>query len=553
MTIDGIILHQIKRELSSYFPCKLMKIQQISDFELIFHIRTNSQTHQLLISLHSTYNRIHLTKEKYQTLEHPNNFVMLLRKQIDGATFISIDQIGLDRIFKISIDVRNDLGDIHRKYLYVELMGKYANLILVNKENKIIDALKRIPPFEENRRIIFAGATFILPEQHAGKKDPFATNLYNLEESFVKQFHGFSPLLSKEVQYRIHKGQKFADIIQEIGQSSSIFITYEAQKTYFHCIPLLHLEKEYIQYPTMTAFDTIYYSIEELVRAKQSNTDLYRIVKQELHKVEKKLPKLKHSYEESLDFEKYQVYADLLYAHPHTEKQALVELPNFENTKMINIPLNMKLDIKQNAKKFYQKYHKLKRGLIILQEQIARCEQDIVFWDNLNTQLSQASALDAEEIREELIKLGYIKTTHHKKKKKKNDIPHFTIYQIDHVPIYVGKNNIQNDYITFHIAKKTDIWMHAQGYHGAHVLIQESNPSENVLRAAAMLAAYFSKGRDSSSVPVDYCAAKEIKKIPGANMGLVAIHAHKTIYIDPDPIQIEKWKQNIQQTNEHKK
>ena len=172
MALDGLLLHQVQKELQSFLPAKLTKLQQISDTELLFTIRTQKGTRRLMISLHSVYNRINLTQESYTTMETPGNFLMLLRKQIDGGILRSLNQVGLDRILHMVIEARDELGDIHDRHLYIELMGKYANMILVDEEGHILDALKRIPPFENNRRTIHPGALYQLPAPHTGKQIP---------------------------------------------------------------------------------------------------------------------------------------------------------------------------------------------------------------------------------------------------------------------------------------------------------------------------------------------------------------------------------------------
>ncbi len=210
MAIDGILLSGICNELKNYLPCKINKIQQVSSFELLFAIRANRANHKLFISLHSQFNRINISNESYTTLETPSNFVMLLRKKCDGAIITNIEQVGLDRILLIDIEARNELGDIESLKMSIELMGKYANIVLIDENNRIIDALKRIPPFENNQRTIHPGASFVLPAAHLDKQDPFTSTHYDLNVALYKQFHGFSPLLSREVQHRSIHSRRFA-------------------------------------------------------------------------------------------------------------------------------------------------------------------------------------------------------------------------------------------------------------------------------------------------------------------------------------------------------
>lgn len=541
MAIDGIVLRQITKELQAAMPAKINKIQQLSDTEIIFQLRTVQGGKKLMISTHSVYNRINYTKEGYTTLETPSNFVMLLRKQIDGGIIKALTQVGLDRILHLEIEARNELGDIHQKHLYIELMGKYANMVFVGEDGRIIDALKRIPPFENNKRTIHPGAMYALPAPHMNKQDPFINQEADFEGNLTKQFHGFSPLLSNEVSYRLHQGQSFSQIMEEIDTSDQLYISDLDNNMQFHVIPLQHLEVSSRHYPIMKGLDILYYEKEEKVRIKQQSGDLFKVVKHELHRNTAKLPKLQEAIDDAMDCEKYREYGDLLFAYMGSiERTSEVILPSFETGEDVCIPLDLRYDIKQNANKYYQKYHKSKRAQEYLEEQIALCEKEIRYFEAMQVQLEQASMQDAMEIREELMRLKYMKEVNRRiRKKKKQELPHFETFVFDDIKIYVGKNNIQNDYVTWKLARKQDTWLHAKDLHGAHVIITTDSPSEQLLRDAAMLAAWYSSGRYSSSVPINYCLVKQLKKIPGNKGSFVSLSNYKTIYIDPEPEHIQ--------------
>lgn len=542
MAIDGLLLRQLTKEIDTYIPAKITKMQQISDTEILFVLRSQMGTKRLMVSLHSVYNRMNITEESYTTLETPGNFVMVLRKQIDGGIIKSIEQAGLDRILHMSIEARNELGDIHTKHLYMELMGKYANMVLVDEDGRIIDALKRIPPFENNKRTIHPGAQYVLPQAHTGKQDPFTCDVYDPNESFTKQFHGFSPLLSSEMQHRLQQGESFRDVMDLIASSTTLYISDVKDTMMFHCIPLTHLGVTPRAYSMMKGMDILYYEKEEKVRIKQQSGDLFRVVKRELHKNTSKLPKLKGSLADAMDCEKYRIYGDLLFAYMgQIEKAPQIILPSFEDGEDVKIPIDMRFDIKQNANKYYQKYHKAKRAQEILQEQIQLCEKEIRYFEAMQLQLEQASIQDAMEIREELSKQQYMKPQKVKvRKKKKEELPHFETFVFGDVRLYVGKNNLQNDFVTWKLGRKNDIWLHAKDLHGAHVIITTPEPDETLLRDAAMLAAWYSSGRFSSSVPINYCFVKQLKKIPGNKGSFVSLSNYKTIYIDPDPSHIQE-------------
>ena len=539
MALDGLLLYQIQEDLQEILPCRINKIQNISDVELLWTLRSAHQTHRLLISLHSTYNRIHLTQANYTTLESPTNFVMLLRKQIEGGFIRKIEQIGLDRVLKIAIEARDELGDLHMHDLYVELMGKYANLILVNEEGIIVDALKRIPVFENNQRLIHPGAHYTLPKQDERKQDPFNCDTSKLDDTqpYSAQLHGCSPLLSRELQYRFKHGESLHAIMQELTESHTLYLYRREGKSLFHCLALTHLGEADNHFPLMEGMDMLFYEKEEQVRIKQQSGDIARVIRRELTKNKNKLPKLLQALDEAMDCDHYREYGDLLFAyHSQIQKEPMITLPSFEREENVQIPIDMRFDIARNANRYYQKYHKQRRAQTILQEQIHLCEEQIQYFEQLDAQLAIASVPDAIEIREELVRQGHMKPKKagiHRRSKGKQ-IPHYTTFSIGETLVYLGKNNLQNEYLTRTLARKNDLWFHAKGYHGAHVICCNSEPDESLLRICAMLAAYYSQGRYSSSVPVDYCQVRQLKKVPGSKSGMVTMQSYRTIYIDPD-------------------
>lgn len=536
MALDGIVLNQIMKGLNEVVPGKINKIQQVSDTEILFTIRANNYNHKLMISAHSTYNRIHLTNRTYNTPEIPQNFIMVLRKHISGAIIKKLEQMGLDRVLKFTLEARNELGDIHEMYIYVELMGKYANLILVNEENKVVDALKRIPPFENNTRTIHPGAVFVPVPAQKGKKDPYQDENYQLEDTFTKQYFGFSPLLSSEVEYRLRNNEDWFSIMHEMASSSTLYVYEKDGKEYFHILPLKHLNSEGKTYDLQEGMDQIYFEKEEKVRIKEQSGDLFKVVRQELKKSRNKLLKLEKTLEDAYDLEQYRIYGDLLYAYayqfPYKQKQ--VVLPDFETGEDVIIPLDEKFDIKQNAKKYYQKYTKSKTAQVEIAKQIELCEETIDYFETLEAQLEQANFNDAEEIREELSEKGYMRKRIQRIRSRKKKKPNFLTIEVDGYHIYVGKNNIQNDYITFKQSRKDHTWFHVKDLHGSHVVVDGKDLNENVIRTAAMLAAYYSQGRNSSSVPVNYCLIGQLRKPNKAALGFVTLTNYKTIYIDPE-------------------
>lgn len=535
MAIDGILLHKIVPMITAALPLRIQKIYEISNTEILFQVHGHDGKKQLLVSCHSVYNRLLFTQRSYPTPAEPGNFVMVLRKYLEGSVIEEFEQAGLDRWAWMKIRRHNELGDLEYLTLYIELMGKYANVVLVNAENKIIDALKRIPPFENSRRTILPNAQFVrTPPQD--KKDPFAGAVVDPEIPLTKQFLGFSPLLSREIEHRMASGQSFSSVMNEIESSQSLFISSRSDE-YFHCIPLTHLG-ECREYGFFEGFDVLYYHKEEKERIRQISGDIFQFVNRQIRHQRTKLPRLEQEYEQALDCDRYRKYGDLLYTYNVNDTKGTNEifLEDFETGEKIRIPLDPKLDGRGNARKAYQRYGKLKKGQVHLQEQIAICRNELDYFEGLLQQLTLADFQTALEIREELIRYGYLseKKTNRKKKKKKQEEPHITTVTYMDTQISFGRNNLQNETLTWHKARKNEIWMHAKDYHGAHVVIHDDAPSEEVIRFAAGIAAYYSAGRQSSSVPVTWCPVRNLKKIPGAKPGMVQLGSYRTIYIDPD-------------------
>lgn len=536
MALDGLLMYRILAQLQLEVPSKIHKIYNLSQNEVLFQLRSAHSRKNLLVSLHSVYNRIQFSDRNYTTPEEPSHFVMLLRKQCEDGWISELKQLGLDRVVKMTIIKRNDLGDNLTHTIYIELMGKYANLILVDDTGKIVDALKRIPPFENTKRTIQPGAMYIDPEVQ-DKRDPLQSSDFDPQFSFTEQFHGVSPLLSREIQYRVNHGESFTHIMDQIRDSTYLYLSEIKDETQFHCLPLTHLKVPTREYPLMVGLDELYFQKEEQERIRQHTGDLSKFVQRESKKFASKLPKLMDAMDEAKDCEKWRTMGDYLYAFGQKVEKGhtSIEVPDYDGEGTIVIELDSKLDGKGNAKKYFQKYSKGKKGQEHLTRQIKICEDEIAYYNGLKEQLEIAGINDAIEIRQELAEAGILKAMPSKIRKKKKKLPTYLSFVLDNkVSVHVGKNNLQNEFITFKLAKKNDTWLHVKDHHGAHVIIEHENPDETTLRTGAQLAAYYSKARTSSSVPVDYCRAAGLKKIPGAKPGMVSLGAHKTIYIDPD-------------------
>ncbi len=527
MALDGIVLSKIKEELAAYLPMRINRITQISNNEILFNVLANKKKANLLVSTHSNYNRLHFTEREYKASNEPGSFIMLLRKHLGNGIIEKIEQFDHDRYLKLSIRSLDDLYDIRHFSLYIELMGKYANVILVDEHDLIIDAFKRIPPFENNKRTIWPGAKFEKVPSDP-KYDPFLIDTIEDEECLYKKLQGFSPLLEKEVRYREMK-QSFKAIMQEIKDSNSLYITGQE----YHVIPLLHLNKGYQAYPLSAGFDHLYYDLEEKERIKSISANIFKFTKRELKHYKTKLNKLLNALKEADNCDDLRLFGDLLYMSNALDQKGLSSIVvNDFDGKDVKIALDSKLSLKENANRYYHLYQKKKRSKQYLGEQLRLTQNEISYFEAVDEQLALANWEDALVIKEELEKYGYLKAKGKKKKVKTNKWQLYQIKYRDHL-ITLGKNNLQNETLTFKYAKSHYLWFHAKDYHGAHLCVDASEVDEDTLRFCAKLAAYYSKGRYSSSVAVDYCLIKDVHKIKGMKASFVSIKNYKTIYIDP--------------------
>ena len=532
MALDGITLYKVAQDLENYLPIRINRIAETSKTQIVFNVHANRIRENLVMSFHSNYNHICLSQRNYNTYADPSTFVMVLRKYILNGIIYKIEQFSYDRYLLMHIRARDELYDEKHYILSVELMGKYANLILVDEDGKIIDALKKIPPYENTRRTILPGARFELPEKQ-DKKDPFEISEIDLDESLVRQLQGFSKLLEEEFRFRMANGESFTDIMDQIRRSDSLYLYDKGSETVFHVIPLTHLQIPYRRFDLQKGFDEVYYEDDEKERIKTISDDLFKVVKRQIKHYDTKVKKLEQSLKDALNLSSDKEYGDLLYTYEDLDQKGLKQLTieDFEGNPK-TIPLDPRLSVKANANKYYSQYQKKRKGKVYIEEQIDIAQKELTYFESLNEQLSYAEYTDALDIKEELSRFGYLKKNNTKNKKKKK----VNLYQlkVDGHTITFGKNNIQNAYLSFEYAKPNYTWFHAKQYHGSHVVIDTDKPDEKLIRICANLAAYYSKGRYSSSVPIDYCLVKELKKVKGAKPGFVTFKNYKTIYIDPE-------------------
>lgn len=536
MAYDGIMMHQVIDDLNKTITGgRINKIYQISKYELLIQVRNNRTNYKLLLSCHPMYARIQLTNLDYPTPESPNPLTMLFRKHLEGGYIKKIEQIELDRICHFLFGCHNEFGDYVEYHCYIEIMGKHSNVVIAHDNNKIIDCLKRVSPSMNSQRILQPGATYQFPPM-LDKKNPL-TSSYEKTDNFTRTYQGFSPELSREVLYRIDQGESFQDIMKMLKESNTLFIHKLMDKEYFHMIPLLHLQCPYYEYPLFDGLDKHYDFIDQKDRIKQQTSDLAKYIQNEYQKNLSKLHKLEKTLFDSQNSDEYRIKGDLLFANLHLIQRGQKEITvdnYYDDTKM-TITLDERYDGKTNANRYYAKYQKAKNSLHHLNEQIHLTKEEIDYFDSLMTLMENASYYDALEIKEELENLGYLKKKKTKQVYRKKNKLHIETYLTkENITIYVGKNNLQNDYLTFKMASRNDMWFHVKDMPGSHVVVHSEELNEYTIRLASKIAAYFSKGKHSSSVPVNYTQIKTLKKPQGAKPGQVILNHYSTIYIDPD-------------------
>jgi predicted ribosome quality control (RQC) complex YloA/Tae2 family protein len=560
MAFDGVFTYAITKELQQALEGgRITKIHQPFAHELVLQIRSYGRNYKLLLSAHPSYARVHLTNETYDNPTEPPMFCMLLRKHLEGSIIEAIRQVDFDRIITIETKGRNEIGDIHTRQLIIEIMGRHSNIILIDKDtNTIIDSIKHLSPAVNRYRTVLPGREYIAPPSH-GKINPLEAteetvlkkidfHAGKLAEQLVAAFSGISPLLAKEIVFRAGLANRatlpksFISLMDEVRAHRFAPAMYtNGEKEWFYALPLTHLQAEAKPFDTLSELlDRFYFGKAERDRVKQQAHDLERFIANEKAKNEKKLIKLKQTLEEAKQAEQYRLYGELLTANLYAIERGMkeIEVINYydENGATVTILLDPQKSPSENAQSYFQKYQKAKNSLNVVQEQIKRTNEEIAYFDTLLQQLETAAPKDVEEIREELIEQGYLRAraTKQTKKQKPRKIELDRYVASDGTEILVGKNNKQNDYLTNKLAHKDEIWLHTKDIPGSHVVIRSKNPSEQTIAEAANLAAYFSKARQSSSVPVDYTRVRYVKKPSGAKPGFVIYENQQTIYVTPD-------------------
>lgn len=566
MAFDGGFLHIIVEELRSGIDCHIDKIYQPSRDELVFLLRKKGFVKRLLITVKNGSARIHFTDNKYENPAAPPMFCMLIRKYLSSAKLISVNQPRLERVVELVFSANNEMSDRIELTLICELIGNQANIILVNQNGKIIDSLRH-SDVESSSRLILPGAIYQYPTAQE-KLNPIDTpideicNKINLNErdiskSVLSVIDGFSPLVCREIEDRFQKAKQsdkneknvlktvLLEVILNLTSSPApTMLLKEDNSPYdFSYIDINQygnsFNKKYFN-SCSELLDAYYTAKENDARIKAEARDIIKLIVNLKARTEKKLSLRLNELENCKDREKFRIYGELIKANIFSIKAGskIANVPNYYDPEMaiINIPLDSALSPAKNAEKYFKEYKKsyaAEQALTIL---TAQDREEILYFDSVLDSINRCKTIsEIGEIREELATGGYIKRQIIKRKNSPE--PKYKEFiSAEGYKILVGKNNLQNDYITTKLASKNDIWFHVKNIPGSHVVIQNSGNevSDETITFAAKLAATNSKACDSANVPVDYTQIKYVKKPNGAKAGMVIYTTNKTIFVTPD-------------------
>lgn len=569
MSFDGLFTYGMTQELANELSGgRIVKIHQPFINEIILTIRANGKNHKLLLSAHPTYARVQLTKESYENPQEPPMFCMLLRKHMEGFFIEEISQKQLDRILIFKIRGRNEIGDLSYKKLIIEIMGRHSNIILVDEEKgQIIDSVKHISYAVNRHRAILPGQSYVWPPEQ-DKQNPLTFseelvaekldfNSGDFEAQLVRQFAGISPLLAKEIIHqagianRLTVPKAFVKIMDKI--SSKKFkpsLIRGDKKENFYLFPLDSIKGELTTYHSLSELlDHFYFGKAERDRVKQIGGDLEKFIRNEIEKLTKKMEKLKETLSDAENSTIYQRFGELITANLYAVKKGMeqIEVMDYydENNSTVTIELDKRKSPSENAQWYFGKYQKGKNAIEVVKEQISKAKEELYYFEGLLQQIETAAPKDIEEMKEELQEEGYFKIKQKKQKKQQKHVPNIEKYMAtDGTTILIGKNNKQNDYLTTQLGKRDEIWLHTKDIPGSHVVIRNTDPSNETILEAAQLAAYFSKARSSSSVPVDFTKIRHVKKPRGAKPGFVIYDNQQTVYVTPDVEMVSRLKEN---------
>lgn len=571
MAFDGITIANIVTELNQTITGgKINKIAQPENDELIITIKNQRKQYRLFLSASASLPLIYLTETNKPSPLTAPNFCMLLRKHIGSGKIIAIEQPGMERIIRFTIEHLNELGDLCTKYLIVEIMGKHSNIIFCNEEDQIIDSIKHVSAHMSSVREVLPGRPYFIPETQS-KLNPlvlteeiFQEKIFprpvNVAKAIYTSITGISPLMAEEVCYRagidggiptdgledverVHLAHTFLRMVDDIrdGHFEPNIIYKGKEPVEFACFPLSQYQDyRAVSYPSIFPVLETYYAEKNIVtKMRQKTVDLRKIVQNALERNVKKYQLQQKQLKDTEKKEKYRVWGELLntYGYEVEPVAKSMEALNYYTNEMIQIPLDETMTPQENAKKYFDKYSKLKRTKEALDTLLQETGDEIKHLESIAASLDIASSEeDLVQIKEEMMEYGYVKRKNTGGKKVKVTSRPYHYISSDGYDIYVGKNNFQNDELSFKFASGNDWWFHAKGQPGSHVIVKSKNEElpDRTFEEAGKLAAYYSKGRQAPKVEIDYTQKKNLRKPTGGKPGFVVYYTNYSLLIEPD-------------------
>lgn len=577
MAIDGVTLNSTIKELQMLVGAKISKIYVPKKDETILVLKKERDTLKLDICISANDSRMHLTDSSKENPLAAPPFCMVLRKYLLNGRIMGIEQIAFERIAVISILSADEMGELKQYKLYIELMGRHSNIILCDDSDKILDSIKHVPLSISRMRQILPSLTYVMPPSQ-GKYSLSEISDVSLEEiiksgagslskCILNTFEGLSPTLARETAYRAcsnedidintlnkseiaHITERIMDVFNKIKNGDyEPHILYNTEKKPINILPFLF--KSYdasLQRPQKSmneALDLFYTTKETLSLLNSKKTALRQKVKVYLNKCEKRLAIQLQTLLDANKMDKYSLYGELITSNIYALKRGMknATLLNYYTGEQVEITLDDRLSPSANAQKYYKRYNKLKIAQEYASKEKSVLEKEIAYLESILEALDRCENVeDVQEIRQELIRGGYIKEQRKSKKVHREQSHPLRYTASDDTVIYAGKNNKQNDMLTLKIAENEDTWLHTKDIHGSHVIIKsnKNDPSETTLYEAACIAAYNSKARHSQNVPVDYTRVQYVKKPSGAKPGMVIYTHQKTLFVTPDEELIDK-------------
>jgi predicted ribosome quality control (RQC) complex YloA/Tae2 family protein len=571
MAFDGITIANIVTELNQTITGgKINKIAQPENDELIITIKNQRKQYRLFLSASASLPLIYLMETNKPSPLTAPNFCMLLRKHIGSGKIIAIEQPGMERIIRFTIEHLNELGDLCTKYLIVEIMGKHSNIIFCNEEDQIIDSIKHVSAHMSSVREVLPGRPYFIPETQS-KLNPFVLTEeifqekifprpVNVAKAIYTSITGISPLMAEEVCYRagidggiptdgledverVHLAHTFLRMVDDIrdGHFEPNIIYKGKEPVEFACFPLSQYQDyRAVSYPSIFPVLETYYAEKNIVtKMRQKTVDLRKIVQNALERNVKKYQLQQKQLKDTEKKEKYRVWGELLntYGYEVEPGAKSMEALNYYTNEMIQIPLDETMTPQENAKKYFDKYSKLKRTKEALDTLLQETGDEIKHLESIAASLDIASSEeDLVQIKEEMMEYGYVKRKNTGGKKVKVTSRPYHYISSDGYDIYVGKNNFQNDELSFKFASGNDWWFHAKGQPGSHVIVKSKNEElpDRTFEEAGKLAAYYSKGRQAPKVEIDYTQKKNLRKPTGGKPGFVVYYTNYSLLIEPD-------------------